>query len=129
MKLSHATLLMLFIVVLTHTFFLDVLKKISLICSELYNYHENKFMNILQWAVKLSWKQIRLIIFRHMVPFNASYLEIKVPLYGHEKLVLSFFWTNDMCSFDFTRTCEYLNFDIVLQKKWNWENFRIESGY
>jgi hypothetical protein len=48
MKLSHATLLMLFIVVLTHTFFLDVLKKISLICSELYNYHENKFMNILQ---------------------------------------------------------------------------------
>jgi hypothetical protein len=52
-----------------------------------------------------------------MVPFNASYLEIKVPLYGHEKLVLSFFWTNDMCSFDFTRTCEYLNFDIVLQKK------------
>jgi hypothetical protein len=71
--------------------FLDVLKKISLSCSELYNYHRNKFMNILQWAVKLSWKQIRLIIFRHMVPFNASYLEIKVPLYGHEKLVLSFF--------------------------------------
>jgi hypothetical protein len=26
-----------------------------------------------------------------MVPFNASYLEIKVPLYGHEKFVLSFF--------------------------------------
>jgi len=42
------------VIVLTHTF-LDVLEqKISLVCSELYNNHENKFTNILQSAVLLS---------------------------------------------------------------------------